>query len=144
MVIMYKYHKDGTLPENGEIFVFGSNLAGIHGAGAAFVAKKLYGAVWGKGRGMVETSNGGSYAIATKDEKIETRPLEDIRKDIELFCLYTQVSSQKDTQWFVTRVGCGLAGYQDYQIAPMFKGARNCSFAEEWRPYLDEGSSTIP
>jgi hypothetical protein len=140
MVIMYKYHRDGTLPENGEIFVFGSNLAGIHGAGAALVAHKLYGANWRHGRGL----SGQSYAIATKDEKIETRPLEDIRKDIEIFCLYTQVSSKEDTQWFVTRIGCGLAGYKDYQIAPMFKGAKNCSFAEEWRPYLDEGSSTIP
>lgn len=128
----HKYHKDGTLPQNGEVFVFGSNLAGIHGAGAAKVAKEKFGAEWGIGQGLC----GQSYAIATKDEKVETRSLKDIQFSIYVFCLYTHVSSNANTNWFVTRVGCGLAGYSDEQIAPLFKEAKNCSFAEEWEKYL--------
>ena len=130
---MYKFHDDGTLPQNGEIFVFGSNLAGIHGAGAAKVAIDKFGAVWGQGLGL----NGQSYAIATKDENFWTRPLDAIEKDIKIFRIYTQISSMANTHWFVTRVGCGLAGLKDEVIAPMFKGAVNCSFAEEWRQYLE-------
>jgi hypothetical protein len=133
MVIMYKYHEDGSLPQNGEVFVFGSNLAGIHGAGAAFAAHKLFGAKWGMGIGHFENS----YAIPTKDTKIETLPLQVIIGHIKDFVDYTNVWSVKE--WFVTRVGCGLAGYEDYQIAPHFRGAKNCTFAEQWRPYLDEG-----
>lgn len=128
---MYKYHRDGTLPENGEVFVFGSNLAGIHGAGAAKVAKEKFGAVWGKG----DFAHGQSYAIPTKDEKIETIPLEWISNYVEEFVNYTH--ENLNTKFFVTRVGCGLAGYKDEDIAPMFKGAKNCSFAEEWRQYLE-------
>lgn len=130
---MYKFHDDGTLPQNGEIWVFGSNLAGIHGAGAAKVAIDKFGAVWGQGLGL----NGQSYAIATKDENFWTRPLDAIEKDIKIFRIYTQISSMANTHWFVTRVGCGLAGLKDEVIAPMFKGAVNCSFAEEWRQYLE-------
>lgn len=127
-----RFHRDGTLPENGEVFVFGSNLSGIHGAGAARVAMEKFGAVWGQGRGL----NGQSYAIATKDENLFTRDLELIRRDITIFVTYTSISSQADTEWFVTRVGCGLAGFRDEVIAPMFKGAVNCSFAEQWERYL--------
>lgn len=129
---MRAYHKDGTLPENGEIFVFGSNLAGIHGAGAAKVAFEKFGAVWGQGQGL----NGQSYAIATKDENLNTRPLDGIAFSISIFCHHTQLTSNANTRWFVTRVGCGLAGFGDSQIAPMFKNAINCSFAESWKPYL--------
>lgn len=128
-----RFHRDGTLPENGEVFVFGSNLAGIHGAGAAKVAIDKFGAVWGQGQGL----NGQSYAIATKDENFFTRDLELIRRDITIFVTYTSISSHADTQWFVTRVGCGLAGFRDEVIAPMFKGAVNCSFAENWRRYIE-------
>lgn len=128
-----RFHRDGTLPENGEVFVFGSNLAGIHGAGAAKVAIDKFGAVWGQGQGL----NGQSYAIATKDENFFTRDLELIRRDITIFVTYTSISSHADTQWFVTRVGCGLAGFRDEVIAPLFKGAVNCSFAENWRRYIE-------
>jgi len=131
-----KFHRDGTLPTNGEIFVFGSNLAGIHGAGAAKVALDKFGAVWGQGLGL----HGQSYAIATKDRQIQTRDLELIERDIKIFNIYTTISSNADKRWFITRVGCGLAGLRDDVIAPMFKlkgGAINCSFAEEWRKYLD-------
>lgn len=128
-----RFHRDGTLPENGEVFVFGSNLAGIHGAGAAKVAMEKFGAVWGQGRGL----NGQSYAIATKDENFFSRDLELIRRDITIFVTYTSISTHAETEWFVTRVGCGLAGFRDEVIAPMFKGAVNCSFAEDWRRYIE-------
>ena len=127
---MYKFHRDGTLPQNGEVFVFGSNLAGIHGAGAAKVALDKYGALWGKGVGL----HGMTYAIPTKDEFINTLPLHEIKEFVEQFV--SDSNFYEDSQYFVTRVGCGLAGYKDEQIASMFKGAKNCSFAEEWKQYL--------
>ena len=127
---MYKFHRDGTLPQNGEVFVFGSNLAGIHGAGAAKVALDKYGALWGKGVGL----HGMTYAIPTKNEFIHTLPLHEIEEFVERFV--SDSNFYEDGQYFVTRVGCGLAGYKDEQIAPMFKGAKNCSFAEEWKQYL--------
>jgi hypothetical protein len=127
---MYRYHKDGTLPENGEVFVFGSNLSGIHGAGAAKIARDQFGAKWGYGIGMM----GMSWAIPTKDIKIYTLPLKQIYDYVLTFVNYTQ---HTDINFFVTRVGCGLAGYSDSEIAPMFKGANNCSFAESWKPYLE-------
>lgn len=125
------YHIDGTLPQNGEIFVFGSNLAGIHGAGAAKVAHKKFGAEYGRGEGF----SGESYAIPTKDEKIQTLPLTSIQRYIISFIRITQKA--ETATFFVTRIGCGLAGYRDRDIAPHFKGAENCSFAEEWREYLE-------
>lgn len=131
-----RYHKDGTLPTDGEIFVFGSNESGIHGAGAARVANKQFGAPWGQGFGL----NGQSYAIATKDAKIDARDFELIKRDIKTFCVYTNISSHANTRWFVTRIGCGLAGLKDEQIAPLFKDAVNCSFAEEWRPFLEDST----
>ena len=130
-----KFHRDGTLPENGEVFVFGSNLAGIHGAGAAKIAYKKFGAVWGRGVGG---PFGQCFAIPTKDNKIQTMPLSDIEAFVQAFVRFTQAQNlyQIQRQWFVTRIGCGLAGYKDEQIAPMFKGAVDCSFAEQWKDYL--------
>jgi hypothetical protein len=128
---MYQFHKDGTLPQNGEVFVFGSNLAGIHGAGAAKVAREQYGAPYGAGMGLM----GQSYAIPTKDQYVETLNITHVRFFINQFCWFTQLFPEKE--FFVSRVGCGLAGFKDEQIAPLFKSAKNCSFAEEWREYLE-------
>ena len=125
-----KYHKDGTQPEPNEIFVFGSNLAGIHGAGAAKAALR-YGARHGHGIGLV----GQSYAIPTKDVDIKTLPIDNIKPYIERFKKVTLQYPQ--AKFFVTRVGCGLAGYKDSQIAPLFKGCgSNCSFPEQWEYYI--------
>ena len=127
-----KFHVDGSLPPEGSIWVFGSNLAGVHGAGAAKVAMDKFGAEHGIGLGML----GHSYAIPTKDRNIETLPLERIQQYVKSFLGF--VSHQDpEIQFFVTRIGCGLAGYSDADIAPMFKGAPpNCSFANEWEEYL--------
>jgi hypothetical protein len=127
--IMPKLHKDGTTPSGQEIFVFGSNLAGIHGAGAAKEAVR-FGAKWGFSTGQ----HGNSYGIPTKDANINSLPLEDAELYIQNFVNYTKMNSDK--QFFVTRVGCGLAGFSDEQIAPLFADAQNCSFAEEWEPYV--------
>lgn len=125
------FHKDFDLPTNGEIFVFGSNLAGVHGAGAAKIAKEKYGAIWGVEEGFV----GSSFAIPTKNRKIQTLPIVPyIERNVKEFIRFTQF--HPSMKFFVTRVGCGLAGYSDSQIAPLFVGAINCSFPEEWREFL--------
>lgn len=126
---MIQFHQDGTRPSKDQIFVFGSNEAGVHGAGAAAFALEL-GAVWGQGHGI----HGSTYAIPTKDHDIETLRLSIITMYVNLFIQFTK--DNPNLKFFVTRVGCGLAGYTDNQIAPLFKGAVNCSFAEEWKPYL--------
>jgi hypothetical protein len=129
---MIRYHKDGTLPDDpDDIFVFGSNLAGIHGAGAAKIARDHFGAPFGAGSGLM----GRAYAIPTKDKFVETLELHKINNFVKHFIYFTQLFPEYS--FFVTRVGCGLAGYADSQIASMFIGAKNCSFAESWKPYLE-------
>lgn len=128
-----RFHKDGTIPTNDEVFVFGSNLAGIHGAGAAKIATVRFGAVYGIGKGW----QGNSYAIPTKDVALRKLPLHTIQADIENFVRLTNDPFILNYGYFVTRIGCGLANYKNEQIAPLFKGARKCSFAEEWKPYLE-------
>lgn len=129
----FKYHKDGTLPENSEIFVFGSNLAGIHGAGAAKVAKEKFGAALGVGEGPY----GMSYAIPTKDANIESRTLDEILTSVLEFTIFTR--KNPGLKFFVTGIGCGLAGYKNEDVAPMFKFCNpdNCSFPDAWMPYLE-------
>jgi hypothetical protein len=138
----YKYHKDGTLPAEVEdedeghliIFVFGSNLGGVHGAGAAKKALQSYGAVYGKGQGL----HGDSYAIPTKDYDIKTMPLDHIAIHVDSFKRYAKQMARINIEFFVTRIGCGLAGYKDSDIAPMFKDSpTNCDFPEEWKEYLE-------
>jgi hypothetical protein len=113
------------------IFVFGSNLAGRHGKGAALHAFKHKGAVYGQGEGL----QGQSYAIPTKDEQIKTLPLEAIQKSVERFRQFAL--SNPDKKFLVTAIGTGLAGYSHEQIAPMFRGfPKNCYFPEEWLRFL--------
>ncbi len=103
------------------IFVFGSNLAGRHGKGAALHALKHHGAIYGQWYGP----QGDSFAIPTKGYALETLSLEDIGFYVRLFIRYAK---EHPTLTFnVTRIGCGLAGYTDADIAPMFKHApQNC------------------
>jgi hypothetical protein len=110
------------------VFVFGSNLAGRHGKGAALYARQNHGAVLGQGIGR----QGNSYAIPTKDKNLKTLPLDQIQVYVEGFLAYAQRHAMTDFE--VTRIGCGLAGYSDKQIAPMFKLApENCQLPEGWR-----------
>lgn len=116
------------------IFVFGSNTAGIHGAGAAAFAYKNKGARYGFGYGHM----GDSWAIPTKDEEIVTLPLDLINAFVAGFLAYATV--KRKMSFMVTRIGCGRAGYTDAQIAPMFVGApKNCMFDIKWKPYLGDG-----
>ncbi len=110
-----------------EIFVFGSNLAGRHGKGAALYARKFHGAVYGVGVGLT----GSSYAIPTKGYNLEILPLETIARYVEQFKEFAANNPQYNFK--VTRVGCGLAGYKDADISPMFKGSPpNCILPDEW------------
>lgn len=129
-----RFHKDGTLPQNGEVFVFGSNLAGIHGAGAAKIAAAKFEMPYGFGNGWCHPYK--AYAIPTKDRNIKTISLEEIKIYVSNFVRMTNDPFIINNGYFVTRIGCGLAGYKDEQIAPYFVGAKNCSFAEQWKPYL--------
>lgn len=113
------------------IFVFGSNLAGVHGAGAARVALLKHSAKMGIGVGIT----GYSYALPTKDENIETRSLPEVKNSVEEFLSYAANHSENDFQ--VTRIGCGLAGFTDAEIAPLFADApANCLFDEAWKEFL--------
>jgi hypothetical protein len=112
-----------------EIFVFGSNLAGIHGAGSAQHALEKHGAIWGQGIGR----QGSSYAIPTKGLSVYTTlPLYQIKVFV---CEFLEYAAQHPELIFkVVKIGCGLAGYSDGQIAPMFRDASpNCLLPEGWR-----------
>ncbi len=113
------------------IFVFGSNLGGWHGAGAAYYALKNKGAVYHVGRGL----RGRSYALPTKGWQIQTLPLGLIRKEVDTFI--EQAKALPELEFQVTRIGCGLAGLRDEDVAPMFDQApSNCLFDNKWKPYL--------
>ena len=105
-------------PENmtslkaGEIFVFGSNLQGCHGGGAAAAAMRYFGAVWGQGVGM----QGQCYAIPTMHGGVDV-----IRPYVDEFIEYAQ--QHPELTFYVTRIGCGIAGFTDSQMAPLFAKA---------------------
>lgn len=132
----YQYYnkdiKTASDLEPNEIFVFGSNLIGRHGAGAAKLARNCFGAKEGIGYAFA----GMSYAIPTKDDKIITLPISHIKEYVRLFKIHS--TQQDDLLFFVTKVGCGLAGYNDHDIAPLFRGSpSNCKFHEDWKKYLE-------
>lgn len=99
------------------IFVFGSNLRGIHGAGAALFALQQRGAVMGKGQGLW----GQSWALPTCDVPGSPLNLSQIKEHVEFFLEFARKHSE--LQFQVTRVGCGFAGYKDFEIGPLFQAA---------------------
>ena len=104
-----------------EIFVFGSNQAGRHGKGAALFARQHHGAIYGQGVGR----QGNSYAIPTKDYQLKTLPVSQIKTYVDQFIRYAH--QNPELRFNVTRIGCGLAGYTDSDIAPLFvKAPSNC------------------
>ena len=110
------------------IFVFGSNLAGRHGKGAALYAREHHGAEYGVGVGRT----GNAYAIPTKDQRFRSLPLDLIAGYVMDFIDYAR--EHPELQFQVTAIGTGLAGYSHEQIAPMFHNAPgNCVLPEEWR-----------
>lgn len=98
--------------EKGQVFVFGSNLAGAHGGGAAAAAVRYFGAVWGQGVGM----QGQSYAIPTMHGGVDA-----IRPYVDEFIQYAK--EHPEMTFLVTRIGCGIAGFREEQIAPLFAAA---------------------
>jgi hypothetical protein len=99
-----------------QIFVFGSNLSGIHGAGAAKLAKR-----WGAKNGQGEGLMGQTYALPTVKEKIRgPLPLSSIQTHVDKF--FECVIANPDLEFLLTEVGCGLAGHTVEEIAPLFKG----------------------
>lgn len=131
----YQYHNESivkTLPEN-TIFVFGSNMAGKHMGGAAKTAFQHFGALLGVGRGW----SGQSFAIPTMNEHLQQMPLSQIQHYVEDFKIYT-ANHPKNT-YFLTSIGCGVAGYKVEEIAPMFKGiSPNVIFPESFRPFVEK------
>ena len=98
--------------KDNEIFVFGSNLAGAHGGGAARLACQRFGAVWGQGVGL----QGQSYAIPTMQGDVET-----IKPYVDDFIEFARM--HPELRFLVTRIGCGIAGFKPKEIAPLFADA---------------------
>lgn len=110
--------------EPNEVFVFGSNLEGMHGGGAAFVAYRKFGAVMGQGVGL----QGQSYAIPTMHGGVEV-----IKPYVDEFIAFAQ--AHPELVFLVTRIGCGIAGFLDSEIAPLFAEAHavpNIVLPEGW------------
>lgn len=97
-----------------EVFVFGSNLAGLHGGGAARAALHKFGAVMGNGVGL----QGQSYAIPTMQGGVGT-----IKPYVDEFISFAK--AHPELKFYVTRIGCGIAGFKDEEIAPLFQAAYN-------------------
>ena len=97
-----------------EIFVFGSNLSGMHGGGAALLAYRKFGAIMGQGVGL----QGQSYGIPTMQGGVET-----IRPYVDEFIEFAKQHSE--LTFLVTRIGCGIAGFTNEEISPLFKNAHN-------------------
>lgn len=117
-----------TTLSDDEIFVFGSNLQGRHGGGAARMAHQRFGAEWGVGTGPT----GQTYAIPTMHGGVEA-----IKPYVDEFIEYAENHPQN--RFLVTRVGCGIAGFTDSQIAPLFAGALrlpNVSLPLDWLKIL--------
>lgn len=92
-----------------EVFVFGSNLSGYHGGGAARIAMEKFGAIWGQGVGL----QGQSYGIPTMQGGVET-----IKPYVDEFIGFAK--AHPELTFLVTRIGCGIAGFRDDEIAPLF------------------------
>lgn len=119
------------IQRSSKIFVFGSNLAGRHGKGAALTAYKNHGAIYGQGIGR----QGNSYAIPTKNQSLKTLPLITIFHYVLDFIEYAR--KHPEEKFLITKIGCGLAGYKESDIAPMFRDApNNCQLPEGWRNTL--------
>lgn len=95
-----------------EIFVFGSNLQGSHGGGAALAAYRKFGAIWGQGVGL----QGQSYGIPTMHGGVEV-----IKPYVDEFIRFAEANSQM--KFLVTRIGCGIAGFSVAEMAPLFRSA---------------------
>jgi hypothetical protein len=119
------------------IFVFGSNVAGRHGMGAAKTAVESHGARYGQGVGL----HGNSYAIPTKDRELMTLPVEAIEGYVKAFIEFAV--KYPELTFNVTAIGCGLAGYTAEDIAPLFsKVPKNCVMPERFKYWISNPEVT--
>ena len=135
--LIYYYLKEASMSD---IFVFGSNLLGIHKKGAAFHALKYHGAILGQGIGL----QGNSYAIPTKETPARSLDLVQINKFVADFLNFAYYTPEHT--FLVTQIGCGLAGWHPHQIAPMFRLAKwmgNVKITQEFANFI-ENSSDFP
>ena len=110
------------------IFVFGSNLGGYHSKGSALEARKNHGAIYGKGVGF----QGFSYAIPTKDKNLNVLPIEKIKQYVDEFIEFA--NNHPEYTFNVVKIGCGLAGYKEEEMIPLFKNCpKNCNLPEGWK-----------
>lgn len=119
-----------TSLERNEIFVFGSNLAGAHGGGTAWLAMNRFGAIWGQGVGL----QGQSYAIPTMQGGVET-----IKPYVDEFIAFAK--NNPNLIFLVTKICCGIAGFTEQEIAPLFREALNVSniiLPEEFVKYNEQ------
>ncbi len=119
--------------EENEVFVFGSNLAGMHGGGAARAAMQHFGAIWGQGVGL----QGQSYAIPTMQGGVDT-----IKPYTDDFTAFAR--EHNELFFWVTRIGCGIAGFTDEEIAPLFDDAydlENVALPESFCKIIEEERS---
>ncbi len=108
-------------------------MAGQHAGGAARTAKEFFGAVEGVGRGWA----GQSFAIPTMNEHLQQMPLSQIQHYVDDFKIYAK--NHPKMKYFLTSIGCGIAGYTVEEIAPMFKGiAHNVIFPSSFRPFVEK------
>ena len=127
-----KFHINGSSPKIGQIFVFGSNLGGLHHGGAARAAYTQYGARMFIGVGPT----GNCYAIPSVNELMnDSLSIIIITEYVKQFREYVKL--RQDQVFFITAIGCGIAGYRHSDIAPLFKGfPDNCDFPEEWKDFI--------
>lgn len=117
--------------DGSRVFVFGSNLAGRHGAGAAKDAVRY----WGAQRGVGHGPTGYAYAIPTKDANLRSLPISTIGAFVKTFLRYA--ASRPDLEFLITKVGCGLAGYTVQEIAPFFlRATSNCKLPSQFQKIL--------
>ena len=117
-----------TTLQSGEIFVFGSNIHGMHGGGAAAVAYRNFGAVWGQGAGL----QGQSYAIPTMEGGVDY-----VAGYVNEFIAFAK--DHTELFFWVTKIGCGIAGFTEEEIAPLFKDAaelENVALPAEFREII--------
>ena len=125
------------LNDGKHVFVFGSNLKGLHAGGAAKSAAEQWGAEMGVGEGIT----GNAYALPTMDENLQPLPIKIIREKVDEFIKVAE--NMPDKRFLVTAVGCGIAGYDPNDIAPLFITApKNCFLPLSWLPYMSPWNTT--
>lgn len=145
--IIYYHNKEMIRSlRDDQILVVGTNSRGIHGAGAAKTAHRYFGAKYGQAFGL----QGRAYGIPTRfylDRKennslFKDIPLKQIKTSVELF--FKDAAKMPHLTFVITRIGCGFAGYEDKDIAPLFSNPlNNMVLPQEWLPFIDHDEAIL-